>query len=69
MEDAAAASPREHAVVESFVPVSVADGVLAVRRSRPGAPAGSALQDMLAAVATRAAGGFRCSGSRRAVRG
>ena len=56
MEDAAAASPREHAVVESFVPVSVADGVLAVRRSRPGAPGGSALQDMLAAVATRAAG-------------
>lgn len=56
MEDAAAASPREHAVVESFVPVSAADGVLVVRRARPGAPAGSALQDMLAAVATRAAG-------------
>jgi hypothetical protein len=56
MEDAAAASPREHAVVESFTPVSAADGVLTVRRARPGAPGGTALQDMLAAVATRAAG-------------
>jgi hypothetical protein len=43
-------------VVECFEPVSVGAGVLTVRRSRPGTAAGTALQDMLAAIATRAAG-------------
>ena len=43
-------------MVECFEPVSVDAGVLTVRRSRPGAAAGTALQDMLAAIATRAAG-------------
>jgi hypothetical protein len=43
-------------VVESFEPVSFADGTLAVRRARPGGGSGTALQDMLAAIASRAAG-------------
>jgi len=43
-------------VVESFEPVSVADGTLTVRRARPGGGAGTALQDMLATIASRAAG-------------
>jgi hypothetical protein len=43
-------------VVESFEPVSVADGILTVRRARPGGGAGTALQDMLAAIASRTAG-------------
>ena len=43
-------------MVESFEPVSVADGTLTVRRARPGGGAGSALQDMLATIASRAAG-------------
>lgn len=56
IERSAGDSPREHAVVESFEPVSVADGILTVRRARPGGAAGTALQDMLAAIASRAAG-------------
>jgi hypothetical protein len=43
-------------VVESFEPVSFADGTLTVRRARPGGGSGTALQDMLAAIASRAAG-------------
>ncbi|MFM8697955.1 MAG: hypothetical protein ACKOF7_04670 [Phycisphaerales bacterium] len=43
-------------MVESFEPVSVADGMLTVRRSRAGGGAGTALQDMLATIASRAAG-------------
>lgn len=43
-------------MVESFDPVSFADGTLTVRRARPGGGAGTALQDMLAAIASRAAG-------------
>lgn len=42
--------------MESFEPVSVADGTLTVRRARPGGGAGTALQDMLAAIASRVAG-------------
>ncbi|MFO0001293.1 MAG: hypothetical protein ACK559_09190, partial [bacterium] len=48
IEQSAGDSPREHAVVESFEPVSFADGTLAVRRARPGGGSGTALQDMLA---------------------
>lgn len=43
-------------MVESFEPVSFADGTLAVRRAQPGGGSGTALQDMLAAIASRAAG-------------
>ena len=43
-------------MVESFEPVSVVDGMLTVRRARPGGGAGTALQDMLATIASRAAG-------------
>lgn len=55
--EAAEASPRDQAMVDAFEPVSWADGTLVVRRARGGGGAGgSAIVDMLAAVASRAAG-------------
>ena len=50
-------SPRDQAMVDSFAPVSFADGVLVVRRARAGSgAAGTAIVDMMVSLATRAAG-------------
>ena len=51
----AEASPRDQAMIDSFEPASYADGVLVVRRTRGGGAAGTAILEMLTAVATRAA--------------
>lgn len=52
----AEASPRDQAMVDSFEPVSYADGTLVVRRTRGGGAAGTAILEMLTSVASRAAG-------------
>ena len=43
-------------MVDSFAPGSYADGVLVVRRTRGGGAGGTAILEMLTAVASRAAG-------------
>ena len=53
---AAEASPRDQAMVEAFEAVSWDGVTLAVRRSGPGGVAGTAIQDMLAELASRALG-------------
>jgi len=52
----AEASPRDQAMVDSFEPLSYADGTLVVRRTRGGGAAGTAILEMLTSVASRAAG-------------
>ena len=52
----AEASPRDQAMVDSFVPVGWSDGLLTVRRARGGGAAGTAIVDMLQSIAARAAG-------------
>jgi hypothetical protein len=54
--DAAEASPRDQAMVDAFEPVSWSDGTLVVRRARGGGAGGTAIVDMLTAIAGRAAG-------------
>lgn len=54
--DAAEASPRDQAMVDAFEPVSWSDGTLVVRRARGGGAGGTAIVDMLASIAGRAAG-------------
>lgn len=49
-------SPRDQATVDEFAPVAWDGAVLAVRPARAGGASGSAICDMLAAVASRAAG-------------
>jgi hypothetical protein len=57
ISELAEASPRDQAMVDSFAPVSFADGVLVVRRARAGSgAAGTAIVDMMVSIATRAAG-------------
>lgn len=56
ISELAEASPRDQAMVDSFAPVSFADGVLVVRRARAGSgAAGTAIVDMMVSLATRAA--------------
>lgn len=52
----AQASPRDQATADSFEPVSWADGLLTVRTAPGAGSSGSAIADMLASLATRAAG-------------
>lgn len=54
--EVAEASPRDQAMVDAFEPVAWTDGTLVVRRARGGGAAGSAVVDMLSAIAARAAG-------------
>ena len=56
MQDAAEPSPRDQAIVDSYVPVAFDAGMLVVRSPRPGGAGGSAVQEMLASLASRAAG-------------
>ncbi|MEI6475047.1 MAG: hypothetical protein WCO75_06610 [Planctomycetota bacterium] len=54
--DLAQASPRDQATVDSFTPISWTDGLLAVRCAPGAGTSGTAISDMLASLATRAAG-------------
>jgi hypothetical protein len=56
MQDAAEASPRDQAIVDSYSPAAFDAGLLVVRNSRPGGAGGTAVQEMLASLASRAAG-------------